>query len=682
MTEDTSNTSGTSDTTQRYAAFISYAHADEVMAARLHKALETYPVPKHLRRAGRATKPVFRDVAELTAAHSLSEKIREAVKSSRVLIVLCSPAAKASHWVNEEIRLFRDLHGDAAVLSAIIDGTPEMAFPDALTEGGREPLAAALGTDKSGFKLGVTQLAAGMLGTGLDDLVRRESKRRNRLMGTGLAASLALSGIMGFTTLQAVEARNEAELERSESEALLQYMIKDLKVKLEPVGRLELLEGVGRKAVGYYDKKEVSELSDDNLTLLAAARQVLAQVALDAGRMEEAQSEIEASAALTREVLDRNPDDTDAIFAHAQSEFWVGKYYFDQNKFAEVEAYWQEYNRLSQRLHDIDPNNFDWIMEAAWSANAMGAYYDRQRDYARAAMAYSHAAKYAKTATEQDPNNPLPRSELANILAGQLRAALYVETYENILPLLHRQSEIYDYELQKNPQNVNLIYNSNSVKFLEFYDLIRFRESLDLKNLKESIASFERLVEMDPTNLVWAERNISAKFSLLDYYYDRGDISNFNKTYPSYVKAHLNLYDEGGVSKQDNEFIEFTYELSKIRYNFINNSQNDSLEGLSALNKKYHQRVSETQIDVAIYSFLMIDNETMGLYDDAKHFAKKYINSASVDAIIQKPSVLFKKTIAYTVLKDCSTARRDAQNLTNRGFSTPLTYRNHCRPKY
>jgi len=47
------------------------------MAARLHKALETYPVPKYLRAEGRTTKPVFRDVAELTAAHSLSEKIND-----------------------------------------------------------------------------------------------------------------------------------------------------------------------------------------------------------------------------------------------------------------------------------------------------------------------------------------------------------------------------------------------------------------------------------------------------------------------------------------------------------------------------------------------------------------------------------------------------------------------------
>jgi len=153
---------------------------------------------------------------------------------------------------------------------------------------------------------------------------------------------------MGFTTLQAVEARNEAQTARGEAEGLVEYMIKDLKVKLEPVGRLDLLQGVGDKAVAYYDKQDIKSLNDDSLNRQAAARQVLAQVHLDAGRMEEAQAEIEAAADLTREVLARNPDDIDAIFAHAQSEYWVGAYYRQQGKLAEMENPWREYDRLAQ----------------------------------------------------------------------------------------------------------------------------------------------------------------------------------------------------------------------------------------------------------------------------------------------------------------------------------------------
>jgi tetratricopeptide (TPR) repeat protein len=409
----------------RYAAFISYSHADEVMAARLHRALEIYAVPRHLRAQGKATKPVFRDVAELTAAHSLTEKIREAVKGSRVLIVLCSPAAKASHWVNEEIRLFRKLHGEAAILPAIIDGTPETAFPKALTEGGREPLAAALGADRAGFKLGVTQLAAGMLGTGLDDLIQRGAKRRNRIMATGLAASLLFSGAMGFTAYQAVDARNAAQTARGEAEGLVEYMIKDLKFKLETVGRLDLLEGIGDKAVDYYDKQDIKNLPDESLNRQAAARQVLAQVHLDAGRMEEAQREIEASAALTREVRERNPDDTDAIFAHAQSEFWVGEFYNQQNKFDEVEKPWTEYNRLAQLLYQKNPQNVDWIMEAGWGASNLGKVSLRKNKFEMATAYLESALDIFKEAEALEHANMSVKAEIAHILGILSDAARY-----------------------------------------------------------------------------------------------------------------------------------------------------------------------------------------------------------------------------------------------------------------
>ena len=93
-----------------YTAFISYAHVDERVAKKLHHALEAYDLPEGLLVNGSESfSPIFRDVTELTAAHSLTEKIQEALQNSKFLIVLCSPAAKASHWVNEEIRLFRQI---------------------------------------------------------------------------------------------------------------------------------------------------------------------------------------------------------------------------------------------------------------------------------------------------------------------------------------------------------------------------------------------------------------------------------------------------------------------------------------------------------------------------------------------------------------------------------------------
>ena len=92
----------------RYRVFISYSHRDSRKATRLHRKLEAYRVPKILRsgtysdwanRPGRI-RPVFLDRDELAAAHSLTQGVKQALDSSESLVVVCSPDAAASRWVN------------------------------------------------------------------------------------------------------------------------------------------------------------------------------------------------------------------------------------------------------------------------------------------------------------------------------------------------------------------------------------------------------------------------------------------------------------------------------------------------------------------------------------------------------------------------------------------------------
>lgn len=641
----------------RYAAFISYAHADEVMAARLHKALETYAVPRHLRAQGKTTKPVFRDVAELTAAHSLSEKIRDAVTGSRVLIVLCSPAAKASHWVNEEIRLFRKLHGDASILSAIIDGTPETAFPDALIEDGREPLAAALGSDKTGFRLGVTQLAAGMLGTGLDDLVQRESKRRNRLMGTGLAASIALSSVLGFTTLQAVEARNEAELERSESEALLEYMVKDLKVKLKPVGRLELLEGVGRKAIEYYDKKDIADLSDDNLRLLAAARQVIAQVALDAGRMEEAQSEIEAAAALTREVLARSPDDTDAIYAHAQSEFWVGEYYSLQNKYDAVEKPWTEYNRLGQLLYQKKPDNFEYIMEAAWGANNLGIFHVKRNEFEASIKRLDDALNLFNLAQKSQPENLSVHYAKADTLSWKADALKRFGTIQTALNVREAQiNHIREHPEFKNNFDIQFQYAEALFLYTRLAALKLNGENVN-KDFGGVIEGLTDLTRHDPENITWQLTLIRI---YIDYYfYTESEITKNNlinkiKALPSVI---LN-------SDKKSKRLEFFYtDLIQSKHA---NSINANPQHISNLIERWNTAFPEGSEDNWI-----VQSELMNFNEMSKLSAAQVTDFYSTDFNSIEPRYIQRLITAHLILGQCSAAIQKAKVLESRGYKSP-----------
>jgi hypothetical protein len=120
-----------------YAVFISYRHHDNKDAGRqwatwLHHSLETYDVPPELigRRNQRGETvpaslfPVFRDEEELSADADLSMNIRRALEHSGLLVVLCSPRAVASPYVDEEIRCFKELGKSDRILAPLIDGEP------------------------------------------------------------------------------------------------------------------------------------------------------------------------------------------------------------------------------------------------------------------------------------------------------------------------------------------------------------------------------------------------------------------------------------------------------------------------------------------------------------------------------------------------------------------------------
>src|SRR4051812_17055413 len=98
--------------TSRYAAFISYRHVepDRGWALWLHRTLESYRTPRSLvrefgirARVGR----VFRDEDELSATSDLTREIEQALEQSQFLIVVCSRRTPESHWINEEVRRFR-----------------------------------------------------------------------------------------------------------------------------------------------------------------------------------------------------------------------------------------------------------------------------------------------------------------------------------------------------------------------------------------------------------------------------------------------------------------------------------------------------------------------------------------------------------------------------------------------
>ncbi len=423
------NTPGT------YRAFISYSHRDKGWADWLHRSLETYRLPAKL--VGRDTafgpiparlSPIFRDRDELSAAPDLSTEVGAALRGSMFLVVVCSPAAAASRWVNEEIIAFKRLHGDARVRAIIVDGEPfsgdpaTECFPEALryrfdaageiTAEPAEPIAADARPQGDGKKFAISKLVAGLTGARLDELIQREQQRRNARMGALALGLGALVVVLSGLTWDALRQRNaarqaqaEAQFQRDEAQSLVEFMLTDLRQRLDAVGRLDVLEAVGTRLSESYVKQDLAKLDPDALGRRARVQLLLGEIENSRGNLDTALAQYQQAAATTAELLQRDPGDAQRIYDHAQSVFWVGQIAWQRGDADVAQARFQQYHDYARQLVALDPANDDWQMELNYGLSNLGTLAMDQGDAAAAERHFHEALGVAMALLEEAPED-------------------------------------------------------------------------------------------------------------------------------------------------------------------------------------------------------------------------------------------------------------------------------------
>jgi WD40 repeat protein len=214
-----------------YDAFLSYAHRDKQVTTAIQKGLHQIG-----RRVGqlRALR-VFRDDTNLTANPDLWGKITAALDSSRFMIVVLSPQAAASRWVNEEVTYWLQRRGHQQLMLMLAQGHLawdeknkrfDPAHSDAavpvLTGPGSfpaEPLYIDISEDgpwdvrDRTFRDKLTSLAAPVHGKPKDQLTGddvREQRRFRRLRRAAIAGLAMLTVIAVVAAVIAVAQRQEA----------------------------------------------------------------------------------------------------------------------------------------------------------------------------------------------------------------------------------------------------------------------------------------------------------------------------------------------------------------------------------------------------------------------------------------------------------------------------------------
>ena len=224
--------------TLEYDAFLSYTHRDRPVASGIQKGLHQIG-----RRLGqlRALR-VFRDDTDLTVRPDLWGGIAGALDRSRFLVVVLSPQAAGSHWVNEEVSYWLARRGRAQLLMVLAGGqlqwdheharfdpqASDAALP-VLTEPGvlpEEPFFVDVSADApwdpraAVLREKITALAAPIHGKPKDQLASddlREQRRFRRLRAGAIAGLVILTIAALVAAIMAIAAQREAIRQRNQA---------------------------------------------------------------------------------------------------------------------------------------------------------------------------------------------------------------------------------------------------------------------------------------------------------------------------------------------------------------------------------------------------------------------------------------------------------------------------------
>lgn len=518
----------------KYKAFLSYSHADEKWASWLHKSLETYHTPKRL--VGRKTvsgvvparlTPVFRDREELASSAELSERIESALRESENLVVICSPSAARSRWVSHEVEVFKKLGRSERIFCMIVAGDPAAkgaendCFPPsirqlydakgALLDGEAEPMAADPRGNADGKALARLKILAGLLDVDLDQLRQREQNRRQRKMIALTGASLLATAFATVLTLNAMMARTEAEQRRLQAESLLEFMVVDLRDRLAPLGRLDLLESVNQKAMSYFSAVDIKTLSDDELTHQTRVITQIGEIRFEQLKYSDALDSFLDAYRRSSILLANAPDDGERLFNRCQAEFWVGYVHWMRADREKAGKWLHRYLASSTQLAQQHPDNLQWRKEVAYGHHNLGALFRETDELELSEQHFSDALAIYSEIQGKAGSDEL-RSEVADAVSYLGDIYQMKGDLQKALDYYRRNADEHR-ALSENDRNNKTALDNLATSLLllsEAYALVG--ETTNAQSvLDDTLAITELLVTTDNSNIAWLGLDLEAR---------------------------------------------------------------------------------------------------------------------------------------------------------------------------
>jgi serine/threonine protein kinase/tetratricopeptide (TPR) repeat protein len=372
-----------------------------------------------------------------------------------------------------------------------------------------------------------------------------EHKRRQRIrerirygVMAGITAALIVAVIFGVVSFRqykraerakvlADRAAKRATLARNDAGKLINYMTIDLRDKLKPIGRLDLLDDVNQRVLDHYASLGSDSDSPDILSQWSVALVNSGDIQKDRGDLAGALKSYSASLTIRERLAQQNPGKNDWQRYRALGIANVGDVLNLQGDSSRALERYETALNILQDLGKRQSGNADLGHDLSAVEENIGQVLEKRGDLTRALKSYQDCLAIRQELKKQEPDNierdhdiSLALLKIGSVLSRQGSLADAVQSYRDSLAIQQKLADgeptnaMWQQELASSKEQFGkgLSEKGDLVGALEMQ-----REALEMRR---------KLTERDPSNATW-QRMLARSYSYLsDVLILRGNLAD------------------------------------------------------------------------------------------------------------------------------------------------------------
>jgi serine/threonine protein kinase/tetratricopeptide (TPR) repeat protein len=392
---------------------------------------------------------------------------------------------------------------------------------------------------------------------------KRQQRIRERVrygVMAGITAALIIAIIFGVVSYRqyrraeraktaADQAVKRATLAREEAQQLINFMTIDLRDKLKPIGRLDLLDDVNQRVMSYYDRLVGNDSSPQIQWQRSLALVNYGDIRRDRGDLSGASTSYDVALAIQRKLVDRDPKNVEWQRGLSITLVRIADALYVKGDIPRALPNYSEALQIREKLVEQHPKNTVLELDLSWGLEKLGGALSDQGNVGAALEYYRKSLPIRENLVKQDPNNSSLQLWLSSSYADIGEMLRIQGDFSGALQSLRNGLAIMQNLARSDPDNANLQHYLSRC-FHQIGDVLSAQGDLEaaLDSYHHSLTIIQALGARDTSNTLWKHDYATVLEAVGDVLKAQGDFDGAKKSYQDTLSIRLDLLSKDSTN--------------------------------------------------------------------------------------------------------------------------------------